>query len=164
MEKLQLINDDYLGYVARLRHACRGVLVKDGKVLLGYETAGNKYMIPGGGVEEGESYGECCEREMLEETGMKVRATEEFLEIEELFEDWRHINHYFVCELEDVTGTVHLTEAEAEVGLTQEWIPLDEAVRIFGEYEKFHADNIPDFGLYRREYHALKEFVMSCIK
>ena len=74
MKNLQLINDDYLGYVKRLRHACRGIVVKDGKVLLSYETKYNKYMIPGGGVEEGENYAECCERELLEETGIKVRC------------------------------------------------------------------------------------------
>ena len=69
MKNLQLINDDYLGYVNRLRHACRGIIVNDGKVLLSYESKNDKYMIPGGGVEGDESYAECCERELLEETG-----------------------------------------------------------------------------------------------
>lgn len=77
MRKLQLINDDYLGNVEHLRHACRGILVNNGKVLLSYETVFGKYIIPGGGVEEGETFQQCCEREMLEETGMKVRALEE---------------------------------------------------------------------------------------
>ena len=65
MKQAQLINDDYLGHVNHLRHASRGILVKDGKVLLSYEAANNKYMIPGGGQDEGETYAECCEREML---------------------------------------------------------------------------------------------------
>ena len=81
MKKLQLKNDDYLGYVKNLRHACRGIVVKDGKVLLGYEEKYNKYIIPGGGVEGSETYEQCCERELLEETGMLVRAKEEYLEI-----------------------------------------------------------------------------------
>ena len=104
MKNLQLINDDYLGYVNRLRHACRGIVVNDGKVILSYESKNDKYMIPGGGVEGDESYAECCERELLEETGIKVRAIEEYLEIEELFLDWKHINHYFVCEHIEDTG------------------------------------------------------------
>ena len=70
----------------------------DFKVLLGYEENNNKYIIPGGGLEDGETYEQCCERELLEETGMQVRAKEEYLEIEELFLDWNHINHYFVCD------------------------------------------------------------------
>ena len=43
-------------------------------------------MIPGGGVEESERYQECCERELLEETGIKVkRLTDEYLEIRRTF-------------------------------------------------------------------------------
>ena len=158
MKQIQLINDDYKGHVEHLRHACRGVLVRDGKVLLGYETNYDKYIIPGGGVEEGETLAECCEREMLEETGMAVRADIEYLQIEELFEDWRHICHYFVCELLENRGTLNLTEAEKEAGCITAWVPLEEAVEIFGQYEKFHNNNIADYGLYRREFRALKEY------
>ena len=158
MKQIQLINDDYSGRVEHLRHACRGVLVHDGKVLLGYETNYDKYIIPGGGVEGDETFAGCCEREMLEETGMAVRATQEFVQIEELFEDWRHICHYFVCDLLENTGSLHLTEAEEEAGCISAWIPLEEAVEIFGQYEKFHNNNIADYGLYRREFRALKEY------
>lgn len=158
MKNLQLINDDYLGYVNRLRHACRGIVVKDGKVLLSYESKNDKYMIPGGGVEEDENYAQCCERELLEETGFKVRATEEYLEIEELFLDWRHINHYFVCEYVEDTGKQNLTEGEKEAGYKAVWMPLDEALEVFGKYESFHKTKIEDYGLYRREYFALKEY------
>ena len=158
MKKLELKNDDFLGYVKNLRHACRGIVVNDGKVLLGYEEKNDQYIIPGGGVEGGETYEQCCKRELLEETGMQVRAKEEYLEIEELFEDWRHINHYFVCELIKETGSVNLTEAEKNAGCTFKWLPMQEALEIFGRYEDFHKINIADYGLYRREYTALKEF------
>lgn len=158
MKQLQLINDDYSGHVNRLRHACRGILVNDGKVLLSYETTTDKYMIPGGGVNEGETYAECCEREMLEETGMKVKATDEYLEVEELFLDWRHINHYFVCELIEDTGVQHLTEGEKEAGYKAVWMPVDEALKLFGDYERFHETAIEYYGLYKREYLALKEY------
>lgn len=159
MKTIQLKNDDYLGYVANLRHACRGIVVKDGKVLLSYETKGNKYIIPGGGVEGDESYAECCERELFEETGMVVRAVDNYLDIDELFDDWNHINHYFVCELIEDTGKQHLTEAEERAGYTSVWMPVDEALNMFGDYEKFHDNNIADYGLYRREHAALKEYV-----
>ena len=159
MEKLQLTNDDYLGYVNRLRHACRGIVVYDGKVLLSYETKYDKYMIPGGGVEEGENYAECCERELLEETGMKVSAKEEYLEVEELFLDWRHINHYFVCDFIEDTGKQNLTEGEKEAGYKAVWLPLEEAIEMFSKYERFHETAIEDYGLYRREYLALKAYV-----
>ena len=163
MEKLLLINDDYLGYVNRLRHACRGIVVKDGKVLLSYENKYNKYMIPGGGVEDGETYAECCERELLEETGMKVRAVKEYLEIEELFDDWRHINHYFICEFVEDTGVFHFTDAEKEAGYERVWMPFEEALADFSNYERFHNTAIEDYGLYRREYMALFEYYVQKI-
>jgi ADP-ribose pyrophosphatase YjhB (NUDIX family) len=158
MKKIQLINDDYCGHTEHLRHAARGILVHDGMVLLSYETVCSKYIIPGGGVEEGETFEESCVRELLEETGMKVRTTGEYLEIEELFLDWRHINHYFACELVEDTGCMHLTSGEKEAGYKNVWVPLDEAVEIFGDYERFHDTDIADYGLYRREYQALKEY------
>ena len=155
---LQLKNDDFLGYVNHVRHACRGILVKDGKVLLSYEANNGKYIIPGGGVEEGETYAECCEREMLEETGMKVRAVKCYLDIEEMFCDWDHINHYFVCEFVENTGKKHLTEAEERAGCCCAWKELSEALDIFGRYEDYHKSDIAVYGLYRREYTALKEY------
>ncbi len=158
MKTIQLINDDYKGHVEHLRHACRGIVIKDGLVLLSYETNGDKYIIPGGGVEEGESYTQCCERELLEETGMVVHATDNYLDIDELFEDWNHINHYFVCELIEDTGKPDLTEAEELAGYTVVWIPFDEALAIFAGYEKYHKNDIAVYGLYRREHVALKEY------
>ena len=156
--QVQLINDDYLGHADFLRHASRGILVKDGKVLLNYELNNGKYIIPGGGVEGNETHAECCEREMLEETGMKVRAETGFLDVEEYFDVWRHINHYFVCELVEDTGCQHLTESEKRAGYTCVWVPLEEAIELFAQYEDYRDSNIEVYGLYRREYTALKEY------
>lgn len=96
MKTIQLKNDDYKGYVNNLRHACRGIVINNENVLLCYESNEGKYIIPGGGQEDNESLEQCCERELLEETGMIVKTNPCYLEIEELFSDWRHINHYFV--------------------------------------------------------------------
>ena len=161
MKQIRLINDDYLGYVNRLRHACRGIVIRDGKVLLSYEKKYDKYIIPGGGVEENESYQECCERELLEETGIKVKAVSEYLETEELFEDWRHINHYFICEYIEDTRTFNFTEAEKEACYEPAWVTVEEALKIFGSYEKYHKTAIEDYGLYRREYYAIFEYYVQ---
>lgn len=158
MKKVQLLNDDYVGHVTHLRHACRGIVMNDGKVLLCYEKNNGLYLIPGGGVEEGESYKQCCERELLEETGMQVFAKEEYLEIEELFSDWQHFNHYFICDLIKNTGCVNLTEGEKDAGCTYVWLPLEEAVDVFSVFEDFHKTDIAKYGLYKREHQALKEF------
>ncbi len=155
---MQLINDDYSGHVEKLRHACRGIMVRDGKVLLCLEPESGKYIIPGGGVEGHEDYAECCEREMLEETGYRTKAITGFLEVEELFDVWRHINHFFICELVEDTGVQHLTEAESLAGYTNVWMPFEEALEVFGKYEDYHTSDIAIYGLYKREYVALKEY------
>ena len=158
IKQIQLINDDYLGHFDHLRHASRGILVKDGKVLLGYESNNDIYMIPGGGVEGEESYSACCERELLEETGIKIKALTEYLDIEELFDVWKHICHYFICEYVEDTGKTHFTEAEEQAGYKSVWMTVDEALSIFGRYEEYRKDNIPVYGLYKREYFALLEY------
>ncbi|WP_327111159.1 NUDIX domain-containing protein [Nocardia sp. NBC_01730] len=40
---------------------------------------GGMYELPGGGVESGETFAECVTRELLEETGLRVRAVTSFL-------------------------------------------------------------------------------------
>lgn len=156
-KKIQLINDDYLGHFDICRHACRGIVIRDGKILLSYESNEDKYIIPGGGVEDDESLAECCVREILEETGIRVKPIENYLEIEELFLNWQHIQHYFICEYIEVTGVQHLTDAEVKCGDIPKWVPFEEAIEIFGRYEEYHETSIADYGLYRREYLALKE-------
>lgn len=158
VKQIEIINDDFLGRVEILRHACRGILVKDGKVLLCYEPVNDMYIIPGGGVEDNETFEECCEREMLEETGIKVRAVKRYLDVEELFDVWQHINHYFICEYIEDTGCQHLTEAEKQAGYKCVWMELAEAMDIFSTYEDYHEKDIAIYGLYRRELTALKEY------
>ena len=161
MKKIQLTNDDYKGYVEHVRHNARGIVVKDGKVLLSHEVKNKRYITPGGGLEEGETLEECCVRELLEETGMKVKPIEEYMEIEEFFDTWQHFSHFFVCELIEDTGERHFTDYEAKANCTNVWMPFEEALEMFANYEKYHSWNLPDYGLYRREYHALKEYVQK---
>ena len=157
MEVLQLMYDDYKGYIKTLRHACRGIIIEGGKVLLCYESNKGKYIIPGGGQENNESLEQCCEREMLEETGLVVTAKHAYLDIDDFFLDWRHINHYFICDIIEDTGKLHLTENENEAGYKTVWLPLEKATEIFGKYKAFRKTNTADYGLYRREFLALTE-------
>ncbi|MCR5253217.1 MAG: NUDIX domain-containing protein [Treponema sp.] len=157
MKIIELINDDYIGCVKNLRHACRGIIIIGGNVLLCYESNEGKYIIPGGGQEGNESLEQCCKREIQEETGLIVNVKQAYLEIQELFLDWRHINHYYICDAIEDTGKVHLTEYEKQAGYKTVWLPLEKAIEIFGNYESFHKTNIADYGLYRREFHALSE-------
>ena len=48
----------------RTRVSCRGLVMREGKLLLSYETKTGLWMIPGGGLEEGETDFDCCAREV----------------------------------------------------------------------------------------------------
>jgi len=53
------------------------MIVKEGKIVLiqrGKEPFKGMWALPGGFAEEGETAEQCCEREALEETGLRVRA------------------------------------------------------------------------------------------
>ena len=83
----------------RPRVRVAGILEEDNKVLLIEHTKNNRsyWLLPGGGVDWGESIEEAVEREFLEETNLKVKI-EEFLFISETLapDKSKHvINLYF---------------------------------------------------------------------
>ena len=141
----------------KTRAACRGIVVEDGKILLSYETVSDQWLIPGGGMESGETPEACVIRELGEETGCVVRPLEQFLSLFEYYEEWEYISHYFVCE---VTGRTELklTQAEAERCLLPRWLPLEEALTIFAAHES-HAHNEEKRGCCLREYRALMAYL-----
>lgn len=140
------------------RHACRGIVVRDGIILLSYETATDQYFIPGGGLEENETLNECCIRELSEETGYAVNPTEHFLTVNEYYEEWHFISHYFRCE---ITGETErkLTKRELDVGLVPVWLPLFDAIDIFSKHADYREENEMKRGAYLREYTALSFYV-----
>ena len=158
MEKITIISSDFCGKVDIVRYACRGIIVRDDEILIGYETNVDQYIIPGGGVEDNETLKQCVEREVKEETGAIVKANKKILKIEEFFENIHHINYYFICNLIKLGDELNLTKAEKEVNLQSKWIKIDKLIDIFSKYEDY-KDNIPKYGLYKREYNALLCFL-----
>ncbi|MDQ7863947.1 NUDIX domain-containing protein [Peribacillus frigoritolerans] len=53
--------------------------------VLAVQNSRGHYFLPGGGIENEESYQECLEREMLEETGYKVFFRFFYWQCEEIF-------------------------------------------------------------------------------
>ena len=73
-----------------------------------------------------------------------MRAVSNYLDIDELFSDWNHINYYFVCELIEDTGVQHLTEAEKRAGYIIEWVLLDDITSraMMGEYIIYYRGKV----------------------
>ena len=55
-----------------IRPSVRGILIRDGKILMVHSLKYDYYKFPGGGIEAGESLPEALCREVREESGMKV--------------------------------------------------------------------------------------------
>lgn len=72
----QVVYGPRFGKEGALRLGCSAVLFDDTrqKVLLTQRADNGRWCLPGGQLEPGESVTEACEREMWEETGLKVRA------------------------------------------------------------------------------------------
>ncbi|MGI6173596.1 MAG: NUDIX domain-containing protein [Christensenellales bacterium] len=158
MKKIEIVGDNYFGKWTRTRTACRGIVLQGDRILLSYETATDQWMIPGDGFESGETEGECCAREVSEETGIVIRPSPCVLQINEYYEEWKWISRYFF-------GTVigrsemQLTERERQVGTEPGWLPVEEAMAVFSRHAAYADTDEMRRGMYLREYTALCELL-----
>lgn len=157
MEKIEIYGDNRFPEYSKVREACRGIVIKNGNILLSYEVKSDQYFIPGGGVENSESLEECAVREISEETGFLTKCADGFLTINEYYEEWLFISHYFVCSIIGETER-KLTKREAEAGLTPVFIPFDKALGIFSDHELYAPTDEMKRGAYLREYKVLLKF------
>ena len=158
MKTVEIVGRNYSGAWDRSRAASRGIVLRDGQILLSFFTVWGIWMLPGGGQEPGERGADCCRRELAEETGLLVEPSDCALEIVEYYENWRHVNRYYFC---TVTGTTErrLTEGEKRIGLEPRWVPVEEALETFSRYDAIPEEKGMGRGLYLREYTALQELL-----
>ncbi|MBR4164433.1 MAG: NUDIX domain-containing protein [Solobacterium sp.] len=153
MKPVEIIGTNYYGKWKYTRTACRGIIIQNNNILLVHGTNADLWMIPGGGMEQDETEEECCKREVAEETGFLIQVFTPLLTIEEYYEDWRYITHYF-------QGTIlnqcdkNLTETEKQAGMETEWLPIEEAIALFSKHAAYTATDEMKRGLYLREFTA----------
>ena len=72
----QVLYGPQLGKEGKLRVGCSATIFDQNrnKVLLTRRTDNGRWCLPGGAMESGESAAQACEREVWEETGLKVRV------------------------------------------------------------------------------------------
>ena len=158
MKTVEILGENRFETFSKTRAGSRAVIVRDGKILLSHETVTGWWLVPGGGLEEGETPETCCIREVEEETGFIVKPLRQFLTLNEYYEEYRYISHYFFCEITG-TGRMRLTDAEKCRGLEPKWLPLEEAVSIFARHQEYAPVSEEQRGSYLREYTALQEYL-----
>jgi len=70
----QVLYGPRLGKQGKIRVGCSAAIFDEqGRILLTRRADNGQWCLPGGGMESGESAAEACEREVFEETGLRVR-------------------------------------------------------------------------------------------
>lgn len=138
----EVIKDEDVGYKnkelvdPKKRVGARGI-VEDGnnKIAIVYKEYMNEYKLPGGGVEAGEEIEDAFCREIMEETGCKVKIIEK-LGVTEEFKgnsNFYQISHIFRGRVETDTHKLNYTEKETAENAKLFWLELDDAI---GRLEK----------------------------
>jgi len=93
-----------------VRIRVQGILEKDGKLLLIMHKKGNKkyWLLPGGGVDYGETFESSLKREFIEEVGLEIEVGKLAFVSESIAPDLRRhiVNMYF--EVKEVGGKLIL--------------------------------------------------------
>ena len=113
--------------------AVGAVVIHNGKVLLvrrGHPPSEGLWAIPGGSVELGETLQQAAEREILEETGIRIKAKEPVLTFDVIERDTqdRIRYHYVIVDL-----TAEYLSGEPQAGddaIRASWISEDDAKQL----------------------------------
>lgn len=114
------------------RPAAYGIVIKDGKILLSKQF-GDKYDLPGGGIDLGEKLEDGVVREVKEETGIDVKNPKLLGMKESYFMDSHALNEayhcylfYYLCEyVGGELSTDGFDEWEKQYAEMAEWIDID---------------------------------------
>jgi len=127
-----------------IRNAARALIVRDDRILLlrkqGY-TDGERFALPGGGQDPGETLQQALQRECQEEIGTQV-----------LIHDLLHVADYFKVRDTDPPSTRHLVEFLFRCEVPDSYAPMN------GEHPDKHQvevvwallDTLPDMPLFPR--------------
>ena len=158
IKTVEVLGDNRSEAYTKTRIGCRGIIVRDGKILISHEVNTDYYLIPGSGLEDGETPEQCCVREVLEETGHVVKPVKQYLTVHEYYGDFLFISHYFICEML-AEKQQHLTDEEQLRGLVPEWLDIDHVFDLYMKYNDYASENEEKCGAYLREYKALCEYI-----
>ncbi|MCH8553322.1 MAG: NUDIX domain-containing protein [Natronospirillum sp.] len=118
------------------RHAARGIVLREDRILLLFTERYNDFSLPGGGIDEGEDMTAALQRELEEETGAReVVVKEHFGFIEEYRPHWKpeydlmHMtSHFFVCDVAQELADARMESYEVANGMRPLWMPIAEAI------------------------------------
>ncbi len=149
------------------RISARGVLIKDGKILMMFTQRYNDYTFPGGGVDSEEDILDGLKRELLEETGaLDVEILKELGYIEDMRPyykkeyDYIHEKSYFFLCIANKFTDVKLEDYEIRNGMQHLWIKLEDAI---SHNKKIMAKNPSSIGVSIFRETAMMEIIKDIV-
>ena len=144
---------------AKPRVTARAVVRRsDGLYALMYTGKYDIYMLPGGGVDEGEDIEEALRREIAEETGCLCGNIAPLGIVTEnrAHADYTQVSYYFAVEAEGAEIENHLTAEEISNEISLQWHTMDEVLHLIGDpvHEVFQRKF-----LQARDMAALEEYM-----
>ncbi len=120
------------------RKACRGIIFKDGKLLLIQSARYGEVKFPGGGIGDGETLYVALKREILEETGYRIKSRirpfgstlELARDFEGKYDVFRQDSRYYFCEINPGQQELKLDHYELEYGYQPVFLLPEEAIAI----------------------------------
>lgn len=145
-----------------IRPSVRGIVIRDGKVLMIHSLKYDYYKFPGGGMEAGEEQREALCREVREETGYLV-APDSIREYGLVHRRSRgshtdlflQDNYYYLCAVSEAVGQ-ELDDYEAEEHFTPEFVTAEQAI----ETNRFH-DHQGKWGIVQERDSRVLEALMA---
>ena len=124
------------GTVGR-RPSVRGIVIKNGNVAMMHSLKYDYYKLPGGGIENGETYEETLVREVREESGLVVikDSIKEFgyvrrIEKGKIEDIFVQENFYYLCDVEETNVGQELDDYEEDEIFTLEFVSPVHAIYV----------------------------------
>ena len=146
----------------RFRPSVRGLIIREGKVLMIHSRKYDYYKFPGGGMEPGEDQKQALCREVAEESGFRVipGSIREYGLVRKISkggetEIFDQENFYYLCDVADAVGQ-DLDDYEADEGFTPAFVTPQTAI----ETNRFH-DHQGKWGLVQERECLVLERLMA---
>jgi 8-oxo-dGTP diphosphatase len=157
LESLGIKNYDLSESEYITRDVSRGIILKEDKIAF---VKINSMLLPGGGVEEGETFEEALKRECMEELGINILVKENIGHIFNYrYQDEHNISKkYFIeCYVCDFVEDLKLEEKEGELV----WLSLEDGLKALSyQYNEISVNLENNSKLFNLKTHILflKEF------